>query len=324
MATTAKPEPVTGPVSSPMSAAVGTQANLRSLLQRAEGSLKEVLPRHMTADRLIKLALLSAIKTPKLLECTKESILSSLMTAAQLGLEPNGTLGSAYLVPYKKVCQLIPGYRGLVDLAKRSGEVDGVEARVVFNGEKFEPHYGTEPKIIHVPNFEGDRNYSNIRAFYVVATFDGGHKQFEIMSKKEVDEIRARSKAKDEGPWVTDYIEMGKKTVTKRGSKYWPLSPEKAAAFAAAVEHDNRIDSGEIGGIDIGRDTEESVSAGVAASTAGKMEELKQRMNGGAKQDAADSAPPAEETEDQRNLRLDEERIAREEREGGEHGATQG
>lgn len=263
---------------------VGSTGDLRAMLERSQNSLAAVLPAHMTVDRLIKLAVLAAVKEPKLLQCTKESIIASLMTAAQLGLEPNGTLGSAYLVPFnnrkKQVmeCQLIPGYRGLIDLAKRSGEVDGVEARVVYEGDRFEPHYGTEPKIIHIPNFEGERKFSTIRAFYVVATFDGGHKQFEIMSKAEVEAIRARSQAKDEGPWQTDFEEMAKKTVTKRASKYWPLSPEKAAQFAAAVEHDNRLESGQIGGIDLGRDTEESIASDVREKTAQRAEDLREKL----------------------------------------------
>jgi recombination protein RecT len=285
---------------------VDNSMTLRDLLQRSQGTIQATLPAHMKVDRLIKLALLAAVREPKLFECTKESMIQAIMTAAQLGLEPNGMLGSAYLVPFKNTkqnrmeVQLIPGYRGLVDLAKRSGEVDGVEARPVFTGEKFEVFYGTDPKIIHIPNFEMKRLYENIRAFYVVATFDGGHKQFEVMSKEEVDAIRARSKSSDVGPWKTDYIEMGKKTVTKRASKYWPLSPEKAEAFARAVEHDNRLESGEIGGIDIERDTPESISASVATKTAESMDGLKERMK--PKAVAATSDLPAEEIERQRQM----------------------
>lgn len=281
-------------------AVVGTTSDLRGMLDRSRKSLADVLPAHMTADRLIKLAVLAAVKEPKLLQCTKESVIASLMTAAQLGLEPNGTLGSAYLVPFnnrkkqRMECQLIPGYRGLIDLAKRSGEVSGVEARVVYEGDKFEPHYGTEPKIIHIPNFAGERKFSNILAVYVVATFEGGNKQFEIMSKTEVEAIRARSQAKDEGPWQTDFEEMAKKTVTKRASKYWPLSPEKAAQFAAAVEHDNRIESGQIGGIDLGRDTEASIAASVQARTEADMDGLRERMAASAPKQVGEGTAAAE------------------------------
>lgn len=277
MATAVKPTPGESLV-------VTNSETLRDLLVRSQRTIQATLPQHMKVDRLIKLALLAAVREPKLFDCTKASMIQAVMTAAQLGLEPNGMLGSAYLVPFRNnrtgsmEVQLIPGYRGLVDLAKRSGEVDGVEARVVFTGEKFEVYFGTDPKIIHIPTFEMERKYDNIRAFYVVATFDGGHKQFEVMSRDEVDAIRARAKSKDSGPWVTDYVEMGKKTVTKRASKYWPLSPEKAEAFARAVEHDNRIESGEIGGLDLSRDTPESISASVAEKTADSMEGLKQRM----------------------------------------------
>lgn len=268
-----------------MLAPVGTTTSLRSMLTQSQNSLAAVLPNHMKADRIIRLAILAAVKDPKVLECSKESVISSLMTAAQLGLEPNGTLGSAYLVPFnnrrkgRMELQLIPGYRGLVDLAKRSGEVAGVEARVVYKDDVFEIHFGTDPKIVHRPNPDVEPAIGNIRGFYAVATFEGGHKQFEWMTKQQVDAIRDRSKSKDDGPWKTDYEEMGKKTVTKRASKYWPLSPEKAEQFARAVEHDNRIESGEIGGLDVATDSESSVAAGVQAQTADKQEQLKERLS---------------------------------------------
>lgn len=263
---------------------VGSVGTLKQILVNSQRSIASVLPSHMSADRLVKLAVLAAVQQPKLLLCTKESVLGSLMTAAQLGLEPNGMLGSGYLVPYKvkgvMTCQFIPGYRGLVDLAKRSGEVAGVVARVVYNDDTFEVHYGTKDEIVHRPALGGSRKYSDIFAVYVIATFEGGHKQFEVMTKEEVDAIRARSKSAEDGPWVSDYEEMAKKTVTKRGAKYWPLSPQKAAQFAQAVEHDNRVDFGAMGGLDPARDTEEGVAASVREKTANDMENLKQRMGG--------------------------------------------
>jgi recombination protein RecT len=254
---------------------VKTNKDLSALLTQRSQSIADVLPKHMKVDRLIKLALLAATKTPDLLMCTQASVMQSLMTCAQLGLEPNGMLGSGYLVPYGNKCEFIPGYRGLIDLARRSGEVVKVEARVVYSGDIFEVDYGTEAKITHKPNLSGKRTQKDIVAFYMVAQLNQNDRQFEVMTKDEVDAIRARSKASGKGPWVTDYEEMGKKTVVKRGMKYLPLSPQ----LAAAIEHDNRIESGEIGGVSDLIDDANSLQQRMAENTAAKQAELRDKLS---------------------------------------------
>lgn len=218
-------------------------------------ALAGVLPRHMAADRLIRIALQAASRNPRLLECTQTSILLSLVNAAQLGLEAGGLLGSAYLVPYrnsKQNCyeaQMIPGYRGLIDLARRSGEVLKIEARVVRRGDEFRLDYGADT-ITHVPAIEhaqddpeAEQTYNpndDIIGAYAVATLKGGVRQFEWMTRKEIDAIRRRSRAGDDGPWVTDYSEMARKTVVRRLAKYLPLSPE----FSRAMELEDNAESG--------------------------------------------------------------------------------
>src|SRR5690606_22035140 len=153
------------------------------------------------------------------------------------------------------------------------------DARVVYEGEHFEVHYGTEAKIVHIPDFDAiDRGV--IKAFYFVAKLPNGETKFEVMTKKQVDAVMARSKAKDSGPWKTDYAEMGKKTVTKRGLKYVPMSPNNAAArrLAMAIEADNRFETGGPTTIVPEWDDEETLSAAAAAHTADRAEELKERM----------------------------------------------
>lgn len=198
-----------------------------------------VLPKHLNADRFVRSAMIAVARTPKLLDCRPDTMKQALQTAATLGLEVSGVLGSAYLVPYKDTVQLIPGYRGLIALARQSGEVTSIDAYVVHEADTCHITLGTDPKIEHEPKLDGDPG--KLRLVYAVAKLVGGGVQFVAMTKAEVDAIRARSKASGSGPWVTDYEEMSKKTVIRRLMKYLPLSVEK---LARALELDDAVDTG--------------------------------------------------------------------------------
>lgn len=225
------------------------QQNLKELLEKAKPQLAAVLPRHVTAERMIKVALSCTARTPALLECSAMSIVRSVMQGAELGLEAGGLLGEGYLVPFfnkhtkQKEAQFIPGYRGLVKLARQSGEVASVEARAVFEGDFFEYEYGFEQKLKHVPAEENPGRV--LRFVYVIFRFKEAHwaPYFDVMSRDEVEAVRKRSQASS-GPWDTDYAEMAKKTVVRRGSKMFPLATERAAAFNRAIEIGDLADAG--------------------------------------------------------------------------------
>ena len=204
--------------------------NVKQLLDASKGAIASRLPRHLTPDRITKVALTAINKTPALLACTKESLLMSIMQAAEVGLEPGGALGEGYLVPYGKQCQFIPGYRGLISLARRSGQIVSLEAHVVHAKDSFTFELGLESKLVHVPNLE-DEDPGPLRFVYAVAKLQGGGVQFEVMSRAQVEAIRKRSKAGGNGPWVTDYEEMARKTVVRRLFKYLPVSVELAQAL---------------------------------------------------------------------------------------------
>jgi recombination protein RecT len=217
--------------------------SVKALLNASRDAIASRLPRHLTADRMLKVALTSINKTPKLLECTRESLTAAIMQAAELGLEPGGALGEGYLVPYNcKVkdangkerwemqCQFIPGYRGLISLARRSGQIVSLEAHVVHAKDAFACQLGLNPSLEHAPAWE-EADPGALRFVYAVAKLKDGGTQFEVMSKAQVDGIRARSKAGNFGPWVTDYEEMARKTVVRRLFKYLPVSVEMAQAF---------------------------------------------------------------------------------------------
>lgn len=199
-------------------------------------AMTSVLPRHIDAERMLKVALHALRTTPRLMECKLDTLMGAIMTCAQLGLEPNTPLGHAYLIPFRNKrkgiteVQVITGYKGLLDLARRSGRVKSIGAHAARKADHFRVALGTDDVIEHTP--ELDRERGEIVAFYAVAHFmDGGH-QFEVMSKRQVDAIRARSKSANDGPWQTDYEQMGRKTVIRRLANYLPLSIEFARANA--------------------------------------------------------------------------------------------
>lgn len=203
--------------------------SLRSLLEARKSEIAAALPRHLTPDRMLRVCLTAATKTPALLNCEPASFYAAALTASQLGLEPDGVLGHAYLIPFGKQVQFIPGYKGLLHLARRSGEISTIQAHVVHDGDRFEYAFGLEPKLIHVPS---PTPKNELTFAYAVAHLKDGGVQWDVMSRKEIDAIRARSRAGNSGPWVTDYEEMAKKTVLRRICKLLPVSVELERAVA--------------------------------------------------------------------------------------------
>ena len=182
------------------------------------------VPKHLNADRMARIAATEVRKNKALLNTEPTSFLGSVMQAAQLGLEPGSALGQAYLVPYGNQCQLIIGYKGMIDLARRSGQVLSLNAYAVREGDDFNFQLGLKPDIHHVPRLEADRIKKPITYVYAVATLKGGGYQFEVMSRAEVEAVRAKAKSKN--IWNTYFEEMAKKTVIRRLFKYLPVSIE--------------------------------------------------------------------------------------------------
>lgn len=202
---------------------------------------QQVAPKVIGVERFTRIAMAEIMGNRNLKNCTVPSLLSSLMEAVKLGLEP-GILGQCYLVPYKQTCQLIVGYKGLVELARRSGNVASVQARAVRSGDVFEFQFGLETKLTHVPDASRiDFKDEDITHFYAIVTMKDGAQQVEVMGKSQVDAIRRRSAASKSGPWVTDYEAMGCKTVLKRCLKLCPASVEIGEAIAL----DDRADIGQ-------------------------------------------------------------------------------
>jgi recombination protein RecT len=220
----------------------------KGYLEARKDNLAAIIPKTLTLERVMKVAIAAYARTPDLRECTVPSIYMSINQAVQLGLEPAGPLGHAYLVPFnnkktrQKECQLIVGYKGLIALARRSGEIVSIESHVVYERDKLDLRYGLERKLDHVPCLDGDPGKP--RLVYAIAHLKDGGVQMEAMTIAQVEKIKARSKASDSGPWVTDFEEMARKTVIRRLAKYLPLSVELAEALDDEDRRDGPVDLG--------------------------------------------------------------------------------
>lgn len=210
------------------------QLSIRDHLQSSAiiEQIRRVLPEHMNAERMARIALTACTRTPKLNECTPQSFFRCLLDLSAWGLEPDGR--RAYLVPYGKECTLILDYKGIVELAYRSGYVKSIHTDVVREGDIFEYSLGVVTK--HTPHgFRLDAgkpaSSGEIIAAYCIIQLKDGATKCEVMTREEVDGIKKRSKSGNSGPWVTDYPEMAKKTVFRRASKWIPLSAEVSDAF---------------------------------------------------------------------------------------------
>lgn len=221
-----------------------TDEKVKDWLESHKADLEQVLPRHVTAGRLARVALGSIRRTPKLGECSPRSLIASIMEASVLGLEI-GTLGAAYLVPFRDKrrgmeATLIVGYRGLIDLARRSGQIVSIHAYAVVNGsdldgvvlrdsdgDHFRYALGLEPTVEHVPAPEVDRTDPRLISHaYAVAKLVGGGTQFVVLTRAEIEQVRKQSRAGRSGPWVTHWIAMALKTAVRRLAKFLPMSVE--------------------------------------------------------------------------------------------------
>lgn len=218
-----------------------TSMTIPDMVRAMMPEIRKALPSVITPERFTRIALSALNNTPALQKCTPISFLAALMNAAQLGLEPNTPLGQAYLIPYKNKgtmeCQFQVGYKGLIDLAYRNGQMQTIQAQAVYENDFFEYEYGLEPRLVHRPAYT-DRG--EIVYFYgIFRTVNGGF-GFSVMSKADMDlYARTYSKAYDSSysPWKTSYEEMAKKTVIKQALKYAPIRTD----FQRALSLDETI-----------------------------------------------------------------------------------
>ena len=230
-------------------------SELSQFLASRMGQIKSVIANRLTPEKMARIALNELRNNPYMANIAIQnpsSFVNAIIQASHLGLEIGGALGQAYLVPYKNEIKMIPGYRGLISLARRSGEISSINAVVVYENDEFDLELGLETKLRHRPNLTGDRGEP--RLAYMVAHFKDGGCHFEWMTIDEVMKIRDRSSAAKSGkttPWDTDRDEMIKKTVIRRGWKYLPMSIEmqEAERIDTAIEQNQRVTIDEDGSV---------------------------------------------------------------------------
>ncbi|RKD22429.1 recombination protein RecT [Caminicella sporogenes DSM 14501] len=216
---------------------------IKDWIKVMEPEIKKALPSVITPERFTRMALTAISVNPKLAECTPKSFMGALMNAAQLGLEPNTPLGQAYLIPFKNKgimeVQFQLGYKGLIDLAYRSGEFANIYAKEVYENDVFEYEFGLEPNLVHKP---ATKDRGEVIAYYAVFKLVNGGFGFEVMSKEDIiahAKKYSQSYNSKYSPWTNNFDEMAKKTVLKKVLKYAPIKVE----FVRQVTEDGTIKS---------------------------------------------------------------------------------
>ena len=221
---------------------IGTKENLVSLLETYEKNIMSAIGNDVKFGRILSIAVMVLKSNPALAQCTKDSFLRSLIECLMIGLEPNTPLNHAYLIPYGGKVTLQVGYKGLIKLAYNSGRIDSLYAVNVFEGDDFQAMRGTSPEILHTENYDDERSEKTFKLSYSCVRMLGSSVPiFDIMTKKEIDLIRATAKTQE--IWMPHYLEMAKKTTIKRVVKVVPTS-NKSINLAQAIQLDNQAETG--------------------------------------------------------------------------------
>jgi recombination protein RecT len=227
--------------------ALAKKANdVRDLLEKYKVELSQALPKHMIITRLLRVVINALTVNPELLKCDQVSLLRAIFQSAILGLEPNTHIGESYLVPYENrrkgitEVQLIPGYQGLMKLARNSGEIASIESRAVYENDEFEYSLGLNPVLVHKPIMAGDPG--KLYAAYCIVYFKDQEQRpyIEVMNRAEIEKIKKSSKAAQSSysPWNTFESEMWRKTAVRRACKYIPRSIELNQALSLSDQAD--------------------------------------------------------------------------------------
>ena len=222
MSTTAK-NSLTGTNGTAVTKKENKSKTIFDVIQAGAKQFATALPKHINSDRFVRIAITTIRQNPKLAQCNQESLLGALMVSAQLGLEP-GVLGQCYLIPYGRECQFQIGYKGMIELLRRSGQLKDIYAYSVYENDEFEMTYGLNRDLKHKPNLQDRGNFIGC---YCVAVLKDDARAFEYMTKEEIEAHGKKfSKTYGNGPWKTDFEAMAHKTVVKKMLKWLPVSVE--------------------------------------------------------------------------------------------------
>jgi len=230
-ATTAPSQPARQPRLTPAQETKAKVDRIRQVMMRSESQISLALPNQMDAQRFMRIVMTSLQRTPKLLNVNPVRLIAAAMEAAQLGLEPDPRLGLCYLVPFKADVQLILGFRGIMTLARRSGEIGSIEARPVHQNDVFEYSFGLKQALHHVP---AESKPGKLRAAYAIARFRGDAEPLVgVVLPHHVEKARkfSQGSARSDSPWKLHPEAMWAKTAVRRLEPYLPLSVDARAAM---------------------------------------------------------------------------------------------
>lgn len=221
-------------------------ARLADLLKQLQPEIARALPKHMTPDRMARVVLTALRTTPDLAECSAASFMAAIMTAAQLGLEPNTPLGHLYLIPRKMkvmrnghevremTCTVQIGYQGFLELARRSGLAKSIYAHAVREGDHFTYELGLNPTLEHKPSDNPKRLDQKIKYVYAVCHLRDSDPVFEVLTIEQVLARKERGGTGDKfSPWKSDFEAMVRKTGIRALWRWMPKSAEMQLAEAA-------------------------------------------------------------------------------------------
>ena len=240
---------------------------IRDSIDKMLPQIAKVLPKHLSVDRVARIAMTTIQKNPKLAECDIKSLLGAVMAASQVGLEVDDILGQAYLVPFwnskerRFNAQLQIGYKGFLDLARRSGQVVNIVSQVVYQNDEFDFEYGFDEKLKHKP---ATSNRGTAVYAYAYANLKDGGRVFEVLTLDDIEKARMSSSSQKDfntkktsttpiGIWAEHYEAMARKTAIRRLAKYLPLSVELLRATAldenadsSGVDYSKYVETGAI------------------------------------------------------------------------------
>jgi recombination protein RecT len=209
-----------------------------AMLERSRGEIGKLLADPRKVDRVVRIVRTAYLTKPEVRRCTGESIIMAVLKACELDLEPDGAMHDGYLIAYKDQCQFQPSYRGLVKLARRSGEYRVIDARPVHSRDTFDVQFDPHPKLRHIPCLAEDRG--TVTHAYAYATLNNGAEVLRVVNRAEIEAARRQSKAPNSLMWTQFYEEAAMKTVLKKFTKAQPCSVE----MARAIEIDDEIEGG--------------------------------------------------------------------------------
>jgi recombination protein RecT len=251
--------------------------------EKVMSAIKSVATKHMTAERIVKLVVGEFSRNPDLAKCDPRSIVLCALAFSQLGLEPGGLLGHAYMVPRKNKhnenkleANFQLGYKGKIALNFRSEMFEMIYADIVYRDDKFEFEYGSSAFLRHVPNSDSEnRKDSDIIAAYAIAYLRGASRPiFRVVSRKELNEARSKSATPNTGPWVEHLGQMCRKTAVHRLEPYLPMSTEVATAHAL----EDKSDEGELSFADFGEVSVEEAFVTPVTESNGGTHGLREKM----------------------------------------------